>query len=517
MKRPESSCSTVGLENPHTKSNQSSRALDCILALDKLAERPGVTLVEIHKALAALLPPAAEFPEATSARVTVDGAAYASPLFRVTDCMLAREVPIGDAKIARLELARIQDMGCPFTSAEERLLTVAAHRLGRLTERFRLEAHLRRAQRLEAVGTLAGGIAHDFNNVLTAILGHAELARLALPPGQSTHEHIRQVIVASHRARRLVEQILTTVQQEDIGHKPIRVHEVVQEVVDLMRSTLPATIEVRTNLARGLLAHGNANQIHQVVLNLCTNAQHAMQERMGLLDIQLTAVILPLPTSSPIPLPPGTYAKISVRDTGHGMTREILDRIFDPYFTTKAKGQGTGLGLAVAHTIVQSHGGFIRACSEDGQGTTFEVFLPATGGLLEAEQLEYEPVPCRGTERVLVVDDEPMLTELVDTALSHLGYHVDTAPDGAAALRSFRGTPERFDIVVTDLTMPGMTGKHLACAIWKVRPAMPIIICSGNTVSMDEPQALALGFRAFVRKPYTMVALAARIRRALDD
>ncbi|MEZ4387370.1 MAG: PAS domain S-box protein [Candidatus Krumholzibacteriia bacterium] len=384
-------------------------------------------------------------------------------------------------------------------------------------EKHELELRLQQAQRLEAVGTLAGGIAHDFNNILAAILGNAEMAAAELGPGHPASHLVGQVLQASARARDLVHQILTFSRQADHEQRPVDLAGVVAEGLRLLRATIPTTIEIRQTLAADVGAVlVDPTRIHQVVLNLCTNAAHAMRGTGGVLGVDLRSTDL-ASREPDLDLPPGRYARLTVSDTGLGIAAESIDRIFEPYYTTKDKGVGTGLGLSVAHGIIKDHGGAITVTSEVGRGTTFTVHLPQVAPRpAPASAPEAEAAPPCGTERILLVDDEPAIVELVERMLGKLGYAVTTCDGSAAALALLRSRPEDFDLLITDQTMPGMTGLALATAVLRERPGMPIILCSGYSETVDEASVRAAGIGAYLAKPYTRGELATVLRSVLD-
>jgi PAS domain S-box-containing protein len=386
-------------------------------------------------------------------------------------------------------------------------------------EKRRLEAQLVRAQRMEAMGTLAGGVAHDFNNILAAIVGYAELSMLDVGADAKVKHNLKEVLRASKRAKDLVNQILAFSRQSQHELKPVEITPIVKETMKLLRASLPTTIEIRHHVEPDTgTIEADPTQIHQVLMNLCTNAAHAIGDEGGLLEVSVTKVDIDA-SAEPLNLDidPGPYLKMSVCDTGHGMTSEVLERIFDPYFTTKDKGKGTGLGLAVVHGIVMSHKGGIYAESEPGKGTCFHVYFPRIEQKKELTDTETVQTFPTGHERVLFVDDEQDLVQIAAQMLFHLGYEVTTRMSSNEALGLFRANPQRFDLVITDMTMPNMTGDTLAKALMKIRPDIPIILCTGFSERISEEKAKALGIKEFVMKPLAMNDLARRIRKVLDN
>lgn len=387
-----------------------------------------------------------------------------------------------------------------------------------VTQENRLRGYLRQAHKMEALGRLAGGIAHDFNNILGAVGGYCELARLASEPGTKQTEFLDHALLACERAKELVRQILSFSRQVEQERRPLDLSLVVRETLKLLRATLPATISIQTHLPPDpVRVLADAIQMHQVLMNLCTNAAQAMAQGGGRLEVSIaTLELTEEDLEGMADLQPGPHLRLSVSDSGPGMTTEVMERIFEPFFTTKPQGQGTGLGLAVVHGIVSAHGGVIRAYSEPGRGTTFHVLLPRlTAHEVARSTPERSPMP-GGDERILVVDDEPELVEVISHLLISLGYQVSSFGKSAAALRAFREQPEAFDLVLTDLTMPGLTGLDLALAVHQTRPATPVVICTGFSDSLIHEQARAASVREVILKPLQRRELALAVRRALD-
>jgi len=373
-------------------------------------------------------------------------------------------------------------------------------------------------QRLEAIGTLAGGIAHDFNNLLGAIMGFTELALQRSPQGSPVREHLRRVLAASERAGGLVQQILAFSRKAE--HRVERVHpdQIVREALELLSGSIPKTIEIRSRIddeTGPILA--DPAQFHQVVINLCTNAYQAMRGAGGVLTISLENVELDAPAAADASLTElraGPYVLLTVEDTGPGISAVVLPKIFDPFFTTKPVGEGTGMGLAVVHGTVRSLGGAVTVSSREGEGATFRVYLPQDGAS-PPEVAQRKQAAEAGTERVLLVDDEEMLVALNREALSGLGYRVNAFTSAAEALEAFRRSPDAFDVVISDQTMPGMTGTRLAEEIRAVRPDIPIVVCTGYSEMLDESQAAALDIDRLVMKPVGVAGLARALRQAV--
>ncbi|MCL7489375.1 MAG: response regulator [Desulfobulbaceae bacterium] len=384
-------------------------------------------------------------------------------------------------------------------------------------ERVQLEDKLRQAQKMEAIGTLAGGIAHDFNNILTAIIGYGEMVKDTIPEGAEARQDIDQVLKAGQRAKDLVQHILTFSRQSQKEYGPIQVHLVVKEALKLLRATIPTTIEIRENIdprCGSIISEPTA--IHQIVMNLCTNACHVMENTGGTMEVTLAPVTLSREETMNHPdVETGPYIRLSVRDTGTGIDPSTLGRIFEPYFTTKKQGEGTGMGLAVLHGIVTGHRGMINVESTLGKGAVFHVYLPRADTDSAYELTREEVVP-GGEESILLVDDETAVAEMEHRMLKRLGYRVTSRVSSIEALHAFRENPARFDLVITDQTMPQMTGAELAIQILKIRPDIPIILCTGYSKHINENNAKALGIRAFIMKPLLKSEIAGLIRNVLD-
>jgi PAS domain S-box-containing protein len=387
-----------------------------------------------------------------------------------------------------------------------------------ITEARKLEAQLFQAQKMQAIGTLAGGVAHDFNNILSAIIGHTELCKIKIGPGQEIHRNLDHIFNASQRARDLVNQILTFSRQKDKELKPIEIRYPVSEALKLLKATIPSNIVIREKIVKdsGIVV-SDATQIHQIIMNLCTNAAHAMEEKGGTLDVSTKIMDLDNESSGMVRnLKPGHYVCLTVSDTGHGMPQAVVDRIFEPYFTTKKQGQGTGLGLAMIHGIVASISGVINVYSEPGAGSTFNIYLPRVVSQTEPIVNNADMVPV-GTENVLLVDDEEVVLDMTREILVNLGYTVTSRASSIEALNFFKADPHRIDAVITDQTMPNLTGKELAERILEIRPEIPIILSTGFSATINEERAMEIGIKAFVRKPVLRADLAATVRRILDE
>ena len=386
-------------------------------------------------------------------------------------------------------------------------------------EREKLQEQLNQAQKMEAIGTLAGGIAHDFNNILTAILGYAEMSLDYIPASNPAHTMIPEVIKASLRARDLVKQILDFSRKSVTDRFPIQMHLLVKEAIKLLRASIPTTIEIKQEInAECGYVLADPTQIHQVLMNLCTNATQAMEDG-GELLVGLDCVTLDHEELAKEPeLTPGPYIRLTVTDTGTGMDQATLTRIFEPYFTTKSLGKGSGMGLAVVHGVVKRHGGMIRVTSEVGKGTSFTIFFPqvkeVTGEKTEGIS---EVFSCHGNERLMIVDDDPVVVNLLAQLFESLGYQVVSETDSLSALERFRAAPLSIDLVITDQTMPKLTGEQLSRSILAIRPGLPILLCTGFSSKIDDQRAAEIGISAFLMKPFTHNTIATQVRKLLDE
>jgi PAS domain S-box-containing protein len=385
-----------------------------------------------------------------------------------------------------------------------------------ITERKLMESQLRQAHKLEAIGTLAAGIAHDFNNILSAVIGYSELVQMKIPSHSNIQQDMKNITIAGKRAASLVQQILAFSRQEQQIVERIQIGPIIKEIQKMLKASLPSTIQIDTQIETDKTVLADPIQIHQVLMNLAVNSGYAMREKGGWLRIHLQVVQLqPNENEKFAELKPGEYLKLTVKDTGSGIPKETLDRIFDPFFTTKEKGQGTGMGLSVAHGIINSLKGVIWAESIPGQETIFTILLPLSdsGMLIEPD---FEQSAPGGSEKILFVDDEPLLVELGVSLLEFLGYKVTGIDNSEKALREFTRSPQKFDLLITDQTMPGITGSDLAQQILKIRPGMPIILCTGFSNLISQEKARDLGIKGFAMKPLAKADLAALIRKVLD-
>ena len=383
----------------------------------------------------------------------------------------------------------------------------------------RSENQLQQVMKLQAIGTLAGGIAHDFNNILFPIVGYTELTMDDVPEDSQARKNLAEVLKAANRAKELIQQILTFSRQNGQERKPLKVQTLIKEALKMLRATIPSSIEIQCVVEKDCgHVKGDPTQIHQVIMNLCTNAYHALQETGGKLEVSLNEVNLSYEQSlQRVGMKAGRHLVLIVKDNGQGMPPEVLERIFEPYYTTKEQGKGTGLGLSVIHGIIKNHGGDISVHSQPGIGSTFSVYLP----VIDDITVEIEPLmpagATNGNEHILLIDDEEQIIDIERRILENLGYEVTPKIDSEEALAEFSARPDRFDLVITDMTMPKITGDRLARRLMDINPQIPVILCTGFNEAITEEKALAMGIDKFVMKPIVKNELANAIRTVLDN
>ncbi len=383
-------------------------------------------------------------------------------------------------------------------------------------EREKLQTQLQRAQKLETVGTLAGGIAHDFNNILTAIIGFSELIQQDLPKDTANATYITHVLESGRRAQDLIKQLLSFSRRTEQERMPLHLHVIIKEILKLLRASIPSTVKICQDIdAHCGAVLADSTQMHQLIMNLCTNAAQAMEENGGILQVDLAQVMLGADASRSYPdLKPGAYARLTISDTGHGMSKETQARIFDPFFSTKEVGKGSGLGLSVVHGIVASHNGTITVDSEIDHGSTFEILFPIVNAEVVQSPVLAAPL-LTGSEHILFVDDEVTVASLAKQMLERLGYTLTVKNNSAEALATFRAAPDKFDLIITDQTMPDIVGSELARKMLEIKSDMPIILCTGYSAAITEEAAREIGIKAFVMKPFGYREITEAIRRAL--
>jgi len=398
-----------------------------------------------------------------------------------------------------------------------RLLREIEDRKRASKENEKLQGQLRQAHKMEAIGTLAGGIAHDFNNILGMIIGNADLAMYEVPEWHAGREYLEEIQKASRRAKKIVRQLLSFSRKAEERFERVDVVQIANESLKLLRSSIPASIEFQKTLTdESCTILGDPTQLHQAIINLVTNASHAMQRDGGILEVAVERVELKnREVFFDFNLPAGTYIRLTVADTGDGIQHEILDRIFDPYFTTKEVGKGTGMGLSVVHGIVKNHNGAITVRSQSGNGTSFSLLFPVIDGEPPQGIKIDQNIP-KGNERILFIDDEKTLLNLGSRMLGFLGYQVEIRLNPVEALERFRSNPNGYNLVITDMAMPKMTGDKLIRNLLKINPSVKTILCTGFSENIDEEKALELGAMAFMLKPLDWRDLAITVRKVLD-
>lgn len=387
-----------------------------------------------------------------------------------------------------------------------------------LKEREQLMTELQQSQKLEAIGTLAGGIAHDFNNILSAIIGYGELTQKRLPEDSQEHQYVSHILKAGERAKDLVSQILTFSRQSQPQQLPTDIEPITKEILKLLRASLPSNIEIKSNVnVGGKMILTDPTRIHQIIMNLCTNSFHAMEEEGGLLEVNLSPEIIDEAQAASIPdLNPGDYLHLSIRDTGCGIDQKILKRIFDPFFTTKERGKGTGMGLAFVHGIMKENKGCITVDSEIGKGTSFHLYFPVLKTSYGEDASHLFPSIKKGSGRILFVDDEEEISQMARKMIEFLGYDITTCTSSVEAFELFEVQPDKYDLVITDQTMPEMSGTQLTKNLLSIRPDLPIILCTGHSTVVSAENAADFGIREFIMKPYTLQKFSDAIHKILS-
>ena len=380
-------------------------------------------------------------------------------------------------------------------------------------QKEKLESQLQQSQKMEAIGTLAGGIAHDFNNILSPIIGFTELSIQELHETHPVTHNLKDILQGAKRARDLVNQILTFSRQKEVKPEVLTFQPLIEESLRLLRATIPSSIDIHQDLEQTpICIFGNPTEIQEIIMNLCTNAYHAMKETGGILNVCFKRA-----ESAPEPgRPPGEYCCLSISDTGTGIPADVVDKIFDPYFTTKDQGKGSGLGLSIVHGIVQAYNGYIKIRSNAGSGTVFDVYLPITDRETPKKAVGDKKVLPTGQERILLVDDETAIVKMVTKFLEKFGYEVTGLSSSVEAAQVFVANPSGFDLLITDMTMPEMTGAELAEKVLEIRPDLPIIICSGYSENVNRETIGKLGIKDYLDKPILIDELSVKIRAALD-
>ncbi|MFH1985358.1 MAG: ATP-binding protein [Pseudomonadota bacterium] len=432
--------------------------------------------------------------------------------------LLLSSVFISSAEIARnVYRRRLVQANVGLATSEEKYRRLYHQLTKEIRERKKAEFHLQQSQKMDSIGNLAGGIAHDFNNILFPITGMAELLTLELPPGSPEHESAREILLAGKRGTELVDQILAFSRKTKREKAPVNLLQILGQVSRLVRFTIPADIEIEQDIDSECgRVHGDASQLHQVIMNIVTNAYHAVERDGGKITIHLQETVFTDQDSAASHLAPGPYARLTICDTGMGINPVVMDKIFEPYFTTKETGKGTGLGLAVAYGIIAEHGGDIEVFSEPGRGSTFDIYLPIMETPASTDIVAEKITRPSENERVLLVDDDELVLRTQQRMLVHLGYQVTAMSSSIDALEAFKTAPDAWDFVVTDVAMPRMTGDRLAAELISIRSDIPIILCTGFSERISQEKAAAIGIRGYLMKPVKIQNLATAVRSVLD-
>lgn len=505
------------------------KELNCLYSISTFFENHTSTFEETIIKITNIIPPSWKYPEIACSKIEINGEEYCTDNFKETDWVQHTDINVYNTKVGAVFVYYTKEMPemdeGPFMKEERCLLNEIGEQLSRFIERrkmaeekIKLESQLHQSQKIESIGTLAGGIAHDFNNILSAIIGFTELALEDAIKGSEQEENLSEVFAAGSRAKELVKQILAFARQAGEEMKPVRIGNLIEEVLKLVRPSTPTTIEVISNLNSNSLVMGNESQLHQVALNLCTNAIQSMQQKGGVLKIDLRDITIDNTPRVPLNLlAPGQYVELAVMDNGPGIEPAIIENIFEPYFTTKGIGEGSGMGLAVTRGIIESCGGDIQVVSTPGRETIFKILFPITTASTPYKCVDERTMYKGGSEHLLLVDDEPSIAKMGCRLLESLGYKVTSRTSSSEALELFKAKSQQFDLVLTDMTMPFLTGDELAVEMRKIKPDIPIIICTGYSSKMSEIEAKSLGVNAFAYKPVTKADLAQTVRTVLDS
>lgn len=429
---------------------------------------------------------------------------------------------IKDDKV--ISIVAVANKGVEYSTEDEKQMLAFMRNVQLLIDRKTAEQEaaelvnqLQQMQKMESIGNLAGGIAHDFNNLLFPIVGLSEMMLDDFPPESLERQNIQEIFNAGTRGKELVQQILSFSRQSEHLPIPVHIQKILKEVLKLCRITIPADIAIKLDIQTDCAqVMADPTQIHQVAMNLITNAYHAVESIGGTITVQLKETDFIREDDLAVQLASGCYAVLSVSDTGTGIDPAFMNKIFDPYFTTKKKGKGTGLGLATVYGIVKAHGGDIKVYSEVGKGAAFHVYLPVIEKPASVDPEKQQPMLPKGTEHILLVDDELSIAKLEKQMLERLGYKVDFLTSSPDALEVFRENPDKYDLIISDMSMPQMTGKDLSEELLKIRPDIPIIICTGFSERFNENHAKAMGIRGFLMKPVVKADLAKEVRSVLD-
>jgi len=505
-----------------------TKELRCLYNISNLIEKPDLLFEEMIPGIINFIQPAMRYPEDTHIRINLNDQIFTSNTFIETSIKQTSSIVVNGTQKGVLDIFlsknEVNNQPISYLKENNDFIYNIVHTIEKILERIeakeekkRLEKQLFQSQKMESLGLLAGGIAHDFNNILFAIMGNTEIAMCSLPDDSPVVKLLNEAMKAIRRAKEMVQQILSFSRQYEAEKKSIKVQLVINEVIKLLKTSIPATITIRQHIDFNVgHIYADASQIHQIIMNLVTNAFHAMEKNGGILDISLSQVEI---SSNELKLYPdlqcGKHIKLSIGDTGDGISKEIIGKIFDPYFTTKDVGKGSGLGLSLVHGIVKNHRGAITVDSQQGKGSVFTILLPvvdATNNSIDETKDEL----LFGNETILFVDDEESIASMMGKMLKKMGYQVEIRTNPVDALKLFQSKTDQFDLIITDMTMPQMTGDKLAYKIREIRNDIPIIICTGYSSLMDEQKSRSMGVE-YIMKPIAIGVLAKTIRNALTQ
>ncbi len=504
------------------------KELRCLYAITDLLANEKFSLEEVFQEVVNRIPPSWQYPDITCAQIQINSKTYNTGNFRRSNWGQAQNIIVNSKEAGTLEVyyldERPDEFEGPFLREERDLLADIADRLSKKIEqkgaqesKANLEVRLQQVQKMESIGTLAGGIAHDFNNILSIILGYADMAKIDAPPDSTISQDLDAILQAGHRAKNLVQQILAFSHQAQSERIPIKIQPLIKEAVKMLRSSIPTTITITEDIdpkCGNILA--DPTHVHQILMNLGTNAYHAMELTGGELSVVLGTTFVGIDDKKTLShVIPGKYVELTVSDTGSGINPDVINKIFDPYFTTKEIGKGTGMGLAIIHGIIKDYGGTITVEAQLGKGATFHVYFPLTEPKASLKIEKSEDIPI-GKERILFIEDEELLAEMSKNMLERLGYRVVKKCNSFEALKTFQDAPDEFDLIITDQTMPGITGFELSQQMLKIRPDISIILCTGYSSIVDENSAKVLGIKEFAFKPLIREVIATLIRKVLD-
>jgi CheY-like chemotaxis protein len=503
-----------------------TKELRCLYNISNLIAKPDLSFEEVLQGIVNYIPSAMPHPDDTYVRITSGDHEFTTDQFCETASKQSSSIVVNGKQKGVLDIFLSQHQSddiCYLKEQNDFIFNIinkvekVIERIETKEEKKKLEAQLFQSQKMESLGLLAGGIAHDFNNILFAIQGNIQITLYSLSEDSPLRSHLDEAMKALNRAKEMVKHILAFSRQSEAEKKPVKVQFIIKEVVRLLNSSIPSTITIHQNIDSDAgPVYADPSQIHQILMNLATNAFHAMENDGGHFELNLDQVEMSSDELTLHPdIQPGKYIKLTINDTGQGINPEIMGKIFDPYFTTKAIGKGSGLGLSLVHGIVKNHRGAITVDSQPGKGTVFTILLPAIEETIVNKRKEKTDALYLGKESILFVDDDESIARMMARMLKKIGYQVEVRTNPVEALALFKEKSDQFDIVITDMTMPQMTGDSLAEKLREIRHDIPIIICTGYSSLIDEDKSKKMNM-FFIMKPITIVDIGKMIRKALD-